>query len=68
MNICYQLPVQVLNQQFYETLNKKVDQLCKSGHRDVLQTIIVPKKSGRCILLERGIIITNYIVIILILK
>ena len=57
MNICYQLPVHLYDFQFYEKLKEKVEGNYKReccGVLDCCHKMIVPKKSGRCILVERG--------------
>ena len=54
MNLCYQIPSQVLNQGFYERLKEKFEQNYATGCVDVVQATVVPKKTARCIFVQKG--------------
>ena len=68
MNICYKLPVSLYDTQFYEKLKEKVEQKYKGGCCDFIQRVTVPKKSGRCILVERGISVVKYIYKVIVIR
>ena len=55
MNICYQLPDYVSNLPQYKKLKANIDTVIKKGHHGMPQTTIVPKKTARCIFVEKGI-------------
>ena len=60
MNICYNIPAHLRNEGFYEKLRAKLQQSYKDESFEVHSNLIVPKKSGRCIFVERGNITVEY--------
>ena len=54
MNICYEIPSRLRHQSFYEQLKTKVETNYADKHFEVSQHLIVPKKSGRCMFVQRG--------------
>ena len=51
MNICYKIPTHLRDQSLYEQLKAKAE----TNYADKLsENLIVPKKSGRCIFVQRG--------------
>ena len=60
MNLCYQLPDKFVQPQFYEKLKQKFEQQCKIGGADITQTLVVPKKSARCIFVKKGMENVNH--------
>ena len=52
MNQCYTLPEKLTNHEWYEDLRKNIER--KFEERIVSNTTIVPKKTARCIFVEKG--------------
>ena len=52
MNQCYTLPEELTNHEWYEDLRKIIER--KFEERIVSFTTIVPKKTARCIFVEKG--------------
>ena len=52
MNQCYTLPEKLTNHEWYEDLRKNIER--KFEERIVSITTIVPKKTARCIFVEKG--------------
>ena len=51
MNICYKIPTHLRDQSLYEQLKAKAE----TNYADkISEHLIVPKKSGRCIFVQRG--------------
>ena len=54
MNICYKIPTHLRDQSLYEQLKTKAETNYADKYFEVSQHLIVPKKSGRCIFVQRG--------------
>ena len=61
MNLCYKLPDKYAEHQIYDSIKQKFEQRSNIGDADVTQTLVVPKKSARCIFAQKGMI--NHIII-----
>ena len=62
MNLCYHLPDQFVETYLYEKIKQKFEQQCKIKGADIKQTLIVPKKSARCIFVKKGMNNINHTV------
>ena len=54
MNQCYTLPENITNYKKYEELRNSIETKLEDHANSSILTIIVPKKSARCIFLEKG--------------